>query len=246
MNLRFTNWYTQALGATLGIIACTYSYLNGDMIIYSNIDTYFDTLEFTGVISSYLLLPLCIVTLLLAIIKSYNLNKSIFKISIENFNIGIIISTVIIGFMGAKIYFVVPAVFILFNLITYKKMGNYNENDKFDQEVEVELEQKKEIKIEINKDQNKNKEIDRSYGLSLQKEILVNNINNENIKDFENATIIFKKAKSLDLEDDNVKELNALETKLEMAQKLLEKKSDVEFILDVTGLTLEELENIKK
>ena len=38
MNLRFVNWYTQALGATLGIIACIYAYLNGFMFVYGNIE----------------------------------------------------------------------------------------------------------------------------------------------------------------------------------------------------------------
>ncbi|MDK2586738.1 hypothetical protein QOZ83_12805 [Romboutsia sedimentorum] len=121
MNLRFANWYTQALGAILGGMACIYSYLNGSMIIYSNIDTYFDSLWFGGIISSYFLLPLCIITFLLAIVKSYNPSKLFLNISIENINISIIVVTVIIGFMGTRIYFSIPAVFILFNLITYKK-----------------------------------------------------------------------------------------------------------------------------
>lgn len=121
MNLRFANWYTQALGAILGGMACIYSYLNGSMIIYSNIDTYFDSLWFRGIISSYFLLPLCIITFLLAIVKSYNPSKLFLNISIENINISIIVVTVIIGFMGTRIYFSIPAVFILFNLITYKK-----------------------------------------------------------------------------------------------------------------------------
>ena len=121
MNLRFANWYTQALGAILGGMACIYSYLNGSMIIYSNIDTYFDSLWFGGIISSYFLLPLCIITFFLAIVKSYNPSKLFFNVSIENINIAIIVTTVIIGFMGTRIYFSIPAIFILFNLITYKK-----------------------------------------------------------------------------------------------------------------------------
>lgn len=240
MNLKFTNWYTQALGATFGVIACIYSYLNGYMITYSNIDTYFDTLEFTSIISSYLLLPLCIITLLLAVIKSYNFKKYIFKISIENLNMGVIISTVIIGFMGAKIYFTIPALFILFNLTTYKKSNNCNECHDFEEKVELD------IKQEIAENEIKSLDNDNTYSLSLEKEMLTVNSNIENLKDFENCTMIFKKSNSNDIEyKDKFNEINVLETKLEMAQKLIDKKTDIDFVLDVTGLTLEEIENAK-
>ncbi|HSQ87498.1 hypothetical protein [Romboutsia sp.] len=182
MNLRFTNWYTQALGATLGVIACMYSYLNGYMITYSNIDTYFDSLWFGGIVSSYFLLPLCILTLLLAVIKSYDPDKIFLNIPLENFNVGIIVSTVIIGFMGARIYFTIPAIFILFNLITYKKS-----NEKI-------LPENEDIKYE---------EIKENF---------------------------------------DEKELKTLLIKREMARELLIKNAQKQFIMDITGLTLKELE----
>ncbi|MEG2789912.1 MAG: hypothetical protein RR942_19090 [Romboutsia sp.] len=128
MDFKFVNWYTQAIGSVLGIIACIYAYLNGFMFVYGNIENYFDFLGFSGVVSSYTLVPLCILTLLLAIIKSYNPDVKFLNISIKNINIFFIVLTVIIGFMGAKIYFTVPALLILFNLVSYKLEIKINEN----------------------------------------------------------------------------------------------------------------------
>ncbi|MEG1310940.1 MAG: hypothetical protein RSD47_02925 [Romboutsia sp.] len=128
MDFKFVNWYTQAIGSVLGIIACIYAYLNGFMFVYGNIENYFDFLGFSGVVSSYTLVPLCILTLLLAIIKSYNPDVKFLNISIKNINIFFIVLTVIIGFMGAKIYFAVPALLILFNLVSYKLEIKINEN----------------------------------------------------------------------------------------------------------------------
>ncbi len=187
MNLRFANWYTQALGAILGGMACIYSYLNGSMIIYSNIDTYFDNLWFGGIISSYFLLPLCIITFLLAIVKSYSPGKLFFNVSIENINISIIVITVIIGFMGARIYFSIPAIFILFNLITYKKTIKDNFNDE--------------------------------------------------------TTMTFNKTNALDI---SKKELKILTTKKEIAIDLLLKDAQTQFIMEITGLSLKELNNLEE
>lgn len=195
MNLRFANWYTQALGAILGGMACIYSYLNGSMIIYSNIDTYFDSLWFGGIISSYFLLPLCIITFLLAIVKSYNPSKLFLNVSIENINIAIIVVTVIIGFMGTRIYFSIPAVFILFNLITYKK--------------------------------------------TIHTEIIKDNFNDE-------ATMIFNKTDSLELNTISEKEVKILTTKREIAVDLLLKEAQTQFIMEITGLSLNELKSLEE
>jgi len=232
MNLRFTNWYTQAFGAALGVIACIYSYLNGYMSTYSNMDTYFDSLGFSGIISSYFLLPLCILTLLLALIKSYTSDKSFLNVSLENFNTGIIISTVIIGFMGARIYFTIPAIFILFNLINNKKTNDttITENKNIEH---------KESKEEFIKE---SKEI-----INLEIEAFVN----EN-------TVTFQRINELSLEvEDNCidieikenldeKELKILATKLEMAKELLSKNAQRDFIIELTGLTLKQLEALEE
>ncbi len=80
MRFKFLDWYTQALGATFGILACIYAYLNGYMFVYGNIEGYFDFLGFSGVISSYLLLPLCLLSLFISLIRSYTIKKEILKI----------------------------------------------------------------------------------------------------------------------------------------------------------------------
>ena len=130
MRIKFLDWYTQALGGTLGILACIYAYLNGYMFVYGNLGGYFDFLGFSGVTSSYLLFPLCLLNLFLGLIRSYTLKKEISNTSLESFNYFISIFTVVIGFMGAKIYFTIPAIFILFNILEPYLYNLYNERTK--------------------------------------------------------------------------------------------------------------------
>lgn len=129
MNLKFVNWYTQALGSTLGIIACIYAYLNGFMFVYGNINKYFDFLGFTGILSSYTLLPLCILTLIFAILKPYIGGKTIYKFQADDINNSLIITTIIIGFIGARIYFLIPALLIAFNLYSNKIFNKENKTE---------------------------------------------------------------------------------------------------------------------
>ncbi len=204
MRFKFLDWYTQALGATLGVIACIYAYLNGYMFVYSNIENNFDFLGFSGVISSYLLLPLCILTLVFSLIKSYTLKKEIFNIPFESFNIFISVLTIIIGFMGAKIYFLIPGIFIVFNIISPSLHNNKSEN----QETLVENHYEDAIK--------------NTMQFNLEKDVLTEA--DESI-------------------DNNNK---ALETKYEMAIELLNKNSDKQFITELTGLTLEEINMLEK
>lgn len=224
MNLRFTNWYTQALGGTLGIAACLYSYLNGDMIIYSNINTYFDTLGFGSLLSSYLLLPLCIITLLLAVIRSYASNKEVFNVPLENINIVIIISTVIIGFMGAKIYFCIPAIFILFNLLTYYKMNKLcNKEDGNIKEKEIKTFNYDSKKYKTNK-------------LIIKK---------QNTIVFDEAQLDKDTLIDEEIVSNNQNDSDPLKIKIEMAKELLEKNAQKQFIMELTGLTSEELYNVE-
>ena len=209
MELKFLDWYTQALGSALGILACIYAYLNGYMFVYGNIEGYFDFLGFSGVISSYLLLPLCLISLLLSLIKSYTIKKDILNNYFETINVSIITLTVIIGFMGAKIYFLIPAVFILFNIFEPYIHTSYM-----------------------------NKALDHNEN------ILDNNKN----KSILNETIEFTK-----IEDDTSYEINDLytnkannqkvfETKKEIAIQLLKKNSSKQFIIELTGFTLDEID----
>lgn len=204
MRFKFLDWYTQALGATLGVIACIYAYLNGYMFVYSNIENNFDFLGFSGVISSYLLLPLCILTLIFSLIKSYTLKKEIFNIPFESFNIFISVLTIIIGFMGAKIYFLIPGVFIVFNIISPSLHNNESEN----QETLVENHCEDAIKNTVQ--------------FNLEKDVLT----------------------EADESIDNNNKI--LDTKYEMAIELLNKNSDKQFITEITGLTLEEINMLEK
>ena len=192
MKFKFLDWYTQAIGATLGMIACVYAYLNGYMFVYANIGNNFDYLWFKGVISSYLLLPLCILNLFLSLIKSYISNKEISNTKFESINVFAIVLTTIIGFMGAKIYFFIPAILILFNLIS------------------------------------------------------PNIFNRENLS-VEDKTIEFNQIDEVDkVHINNVIDSKVLKVKQEMARDLLMKDSSKQFIMELTGFTLDELNTLEK
>lgn len=219
MNLKFTNWYTQALGATLGIIACVYAYLNGFMFVYGNIDNYFDFLGFGGVVSSYILTPLCILTLILAIIKAYKPNVKIFNIQLENINIFFIVATVIVGFMGAKIYFAIPALLIAFNLFSYKLEGKiFNTEDSI------------EDANEKNGTSNSNEQM-----FFIEKTTILDANNDLSINP---ETSIERK-----VIERNIKLALA---KREMAMDLLYKNANIDFITEITGLKANEIEEIRK
>lgn len=219
MKFKFLDWYTQALGATFGIFACIYAYLNGYMFVYGNIGGYFDFLGFSGVISSYLLLPLCSLSLFLSLIKSYTIKNEILNTSFESFNIFISILTVIVGFMGAKIYFTIPAVFILFYILE-PYLHNYRNSE--------------------------------------NQEIVFNDKGNEKECDITQKTIEFGKVDSNISNEDNAsnkpKELHkrisnnpvVIETKKEIALELLRKNSSKQFIVELTGFTLDEIDMLEK
>ncbi|MCC0643254.1 MULTISPECIES: hypothetical protein [unclassified Clostridioides] len=120
MDSKFFNWYTQSLGGTFGIISCICAYLNGYMFVYTNsASSYFESIGFLGIISSYVLLPLCMITLVFGIIRSYTpdtSDKSIFDIPFFTLNKRLILVTVVFGFIGARFYFIIPAILMTFNL----------------------------------------------------------------------------------------------------------------------------------
>ena len=206
MKFKFLDWYTQAIGSTLGIIACVYAYLNGYMFVYTNIGNNFDYLGFKGVISSYLLLPLCILTLSLSLIKSYISNKEISNTKFESINVFVIILTTIIGFMGANIYFLIPAVLILFNLIS---PNIYN---------------RKNLQVE-------EKTIEFSKTIEFDQ---IDDVNLFGYKDSDKVHI------------NNANDSKVLKVKQEMAIDLLMKDSSKQFIIELTGFTLDELNTLEK
>lgn len=216
MRFKFLDWYTQALGATFGILACIYAYLNGYMFVYGNIEGYFDFLGFSGVISSYLLLPLCLLSLFISLIRSYTIKKEILNMSFESINIFISILTVVVGFMGAKIYFTIPAAFILFHILEpYLHSYRNSENQEviFDDNKEYDITQNTiefdKIDIDIPSEANASNEAEELYK---------SRSNNPNV----------------------------IETKKEIALELLRKNSSKQFIVELTGFTLDEIDMLEK
>lgn len=216
MRFKFLDWYTQALGATFGILACIYAYLNGYMFVYGNIEGYFDFLGFSGVISSYLLLPLCLLSLFISLIRSYTIKKEILNMSFESINIFISILTVVVGFMGAKIYFTIPAVFILFHILE-PYLHNYRNSEN----QEVILDDNKEYDITQN-----TIEFDK-IDIDIPSEANASNEAEELYKSRSNNP-------------------NVIETKKEIALELLRKNSSKQFIVELTGFTLDEINMLEK
>ena len=216
MRFKFLDWYTQALGATFGILACIYAYLNGYMFVYGNIEGYFDFLGFSGVISSYLLLPLCLLSLFISLIRSYTIKKEILNMSFESINIFISILTVVVGFMGAKIYFTIPAAFILFHILE-PYLHNYRNSENqgviFDDNKEYDITQNTiefdKIDIDMSSEANASNEAEELYK---------SRSNNPNV----------------------------IETKKEIAIELLRKNSSKQFIVELTGFTLDEINMLEK
>ena len=216
MRFKFLDWYTQALGATFGILACIYAYLNGYMFVYGNIEGYFDFLGFSVVISSYLLLPLCLLSLFISLIRSYTIKKEILNMSFESINIFISILTVVVGFMGAKIYFTIPAAFILFHILE-PYLHNYRNSEN----QEVILDDNKEYDITQN-----TIEFDK-IDIDIPSEANASNEAEELYKSRSNNP-------------------NVIETKKEIAIELLRKNSSKQFIVELTGFTLDEINMLEK
>ncbi len=216
MRFKFLDWYTQALGATFGILACIYAYLNGYMFVYGNIEGYFDFLGFSGVISSYLLLPLCLLSLFTSLIRSYTIKKEILNMSFESINIFISILTVVVGFMGAKIYFTIPAAFILFHILE-PYLHNYRNSEN----QEVILDDNKEYDITQNTIEFDKIDIDMSSEANASNE----------------AEELYKSRSN---------NPDVIETKKEIALELLRKNSSKQFIVELTGFTLDEINMLEK
>lgn len=216
MRFKFLDWYTQALGATFGILACIYAYLNGYMFVYGNIEGYFDFLGFSGVISSYLLLPLCLLSLFISLIRSYTIKKEILNMSFESINIFISILTVIVGFMGAKIYFTIPAAFILFHILE-PYLHNYRNSEN----QEVILDDNKEYDITQN---------------TIEFDKIDINMSSEANASSEPEELYKSRSNNPDV----------IETKKEIALELLRKNSSKQFIVELTGFTLDEIDMLEK
>jgi len=207
MKSNFLDWSTQALGSTFGILACIYAYLNGYMFVYGNIEGYFEFLGFTGVISSYLLLPLCLISLILSLIKSYTIKRDILNTSFESINVFVSVLTVIIGFMGSKIYFFIPAIFILFSILQPSLCNKIIDNPKV---------------------------INKKEDIVIHETIEFTEVDNST--PYENKELHKYRGNDQDI----------LETKKEIAIQLLRKNSSKQFIMELTGFTLDEINMLQE
>ena len=202
----FFNWYTQSLGGMIGILICIWSYLHGDMVVYGNILNNIDSVGFGGFLASFMLIPLCIVVSILGFIEYYSSNDTL-----QNMNKIVIIATIIIGFLGCKLYFIIPSIFILF-----KFYGTYITTNNKEDSLKEENNTKENIDAKIRK-------------------VIVNKIDSE-VKEAKENTLVFG----------NKSEKDIMQTRITMAKELLSKNSEISFICDLTGLTLEQVNNLKQ
>lgn len=136
--------------------------------------------------------------------------------SFESINIFISILTVVVGFMGAKIYFTIPAAFILFHILE-PYLHNYRNSEN----QEVILDDNKEYDITQNTIEFDKIDIDipsEANASSEPEELYKSRSNNPNV----------------------------IETKKEIAIELLRKNSSKQFIVELTGFTLDEINILEK
>lgn len=179
--MKFYKWYTQAVGSLLGLIACLYAYLRGDMLLYSNINGNYDYLGFDGVLASYLLYPLCFFSFIFALIISSKpevMSKKFLNVEFSKYNHYLIVITVLVGLLGCKIYFIVPAALILIIIITnenyyakindtdIKDISTYN-NDYSDTDTLKIINSRKEMAIDLIKSNANIDFINEVTGLSI-------------------------------------------------------------------------------
>lgn len=146
--MKFYEWYSQALGGVIGIASCIYCYLNGSLLIFSNLDGNFDLISFNGILASYILYPLCFLTFIMAILLTIpNMpQKKIINIEITKINSVILYLTVIIGILGCNIYFIIPAFLLLLkDIVTLFKYYQFKTNNKANNNIE---ENREEAKLE--------------------------------------------------------------------------------------------------
>lgn len=136
--------------------------------------------------------------------------------SFESINIFISILTVVVGFMGAKIYFTIPAAFILFHILE-PYLHNYRNSEN----QEVILDDNKEYDITQN-----TIEFDK-IDIDIPSEANASNEADELYKSRSNNP-------------------DVIETKKEIALELLRKNSSKQFIVELTGFTLDEIDMLEK
>lgn len=131
MDFKFIKWYTQALGSTIGILSCLYSYTKGILITYSNMKVLLFSASFITIIFSFLLLPLCMISLFLGITKVCNSAKTFIKVSAKSINEFIVLFTILIGLLSTSKNFLIPSIILGVSLLVKesKEIEEAKDND---------------------------------------------------------------------------------------------------------------------
>ena len=104
--------YAQAFGAILGLIACLYEYVYGNLVVIGN--RFVPGMDYINFVCGYALYPLCIIVFFISLINLI-LNKKPNQLkNVALLNKILAHITVIIGILGCKFYFIIPALLILY------------------------------------------------------------------------------------------------------------------------------------
>ena len=109
--MKYHEWYIQSIGGLLGLIVCIYSYLQGNIITFSNISS-FENISFLTTFTSYTIYPLCLLLLILTTLNF--LLKDKLSNRFEYIYNVICFITIIIGIIGCHILFIIPSLLILY------------------------------------------------------------------------------------------------------------------------------------
>lgn len=103
------------------MIICVYSYMYGYIYPFSNIELNLNKIDLGAAMASFLLLPFCILSLILSLIKNFEFLKE--NEALESLNTFTIIFLIVIGFIGCKFLFIIPTIFFLLSIyITYNEV----------------------------------------------------------------------------------------------------------------------------
>jgi hypothetical protein len=126
------------MGSVLGIVACVFGYLHGFMFVITNdANEYMEYIGVIGIITSYVLLPLCVLNFILAVLRACFSNpeeKRILGFKFLFINDIFIYLTVLFGFIGSRQYFILPAILLLLNKCSYKLSSEKTQEVEIDSE----------------------------------------------------------------------------------------------------------------
>lgn len=136
MDYKFLTWCTQVIGSSFGLIACAVSYMFGNLYVFGNPYLTSSDISLNVSICSYILLPLCIMSLLCSFIKlTYAYIPNTMPDTVNTF---IMVFNTIIGFIGSGKYFF--GVLIFFSISIF---FNYKYNEELEFEAYLREKEKK-------------------------------------------------------------------------------------------------------